>query len=661
MSLLDEPAAIVRPLLSHRWRRWAVVGILCGVASLLAIGSMRHESVTVDEPMNLVAGYTFWKFGDGRVEDSNGVMPQRWFALPLLFMDVKFPSRDSAIWHQPGYLGEKICLEFLFGSGNDVDAMIFRGRLMALAFALAAVIAVYGWTAKIFGRGPALFAAFFCALSPTMLAHGHLMTLDVPAALFFMMSAGCFWMLLRCFTLGRLGASVACFGLLAVSKISSPLFVPMAVVMFATRAALRRPWPVRIPGCRPFEIRRLGGHLGAAFVLAAAHAIGAAVIIWSFYGWRFQFPNWDAARDGYTESFAGVMSSLGMVRPVLASIEHRKLLPEGYIYGVARTLKHAAERPAFLNGRYSSTGWWYYFPYCFLVKTTLPLLAGGAIGLGYWIWRGLRRIPLQWLDQTSPIWSLILVYGVAAILTPLNIGHRHLLPIYPAVFSLAGAGLCWLMRLGRWGFGAAGMLLLLQIGTVARIHPYYLSYFNSFAGGPAKGYLHLTDSNVDWGQDLPSLATWLSEHRSLTQDGKLYVNCFGFDSARRWGISSYKLPFDVTNPNFSSDDPVAFEPGTYCISATTLVLPGPAWTVEHERRYRLLLAQLRQLAETNPPNADDPDNRKMWSDLLFRVASSEYGRLRGYLLHRKPDAMVGYSILIYRISDRELHTALLSE
>jgi hypothetical protein len=669
MNLFDEPASVFRRLFRLRWRRYAVVGLLCSVVLGLSIASMRRESVTIDEPMNLTAGFTYGAFGDYRLNDTNGILPQRWFALPLLFMPVKFPSRDSAAWHQPNYLGVDICGDFIFASGNDPDTMIFRGRLMALAFGLAVVVAVYGWTTEIFGSAAGLLACFFCALCPTMLAHGHLMTLDTVTALCFLMSVGCFWLLLHRFTVWRLAASTACFGLLLVSKMSAPLFVPMALVMFVTRVALRRPWPIRIPGFRPREVRTLRGHGYAAIVLGMAHAIGAWVIIWSFFGWRFRpAPDWDMTRDAYTEPFTPVLSSLGSIRPIIEAIRHWRLLPEGYIYGLAHTLKHVAERPAFLNGHYSTTGWWYYFPYCFLVKTTLPLLICAALGLGYWIWRAGRRRAagrgadvLGWLDRTSPIWSLILVYGLAAIFTRLNIGHRLILPIYPVVFSLAGAGSWWLMRRSRWGFGVVGLLLLLQIEAVASIHPYYLSYFNPLAGGPSKGYRHLTDSNVDWGQDLPSLADWLREHRSLTQEGKIYVNCFSYDQPDRWGISAYTLPFDVTNPHLSSADPVTCEPGLYCVSATALVEPRQPWTLEREREYQLLLADFQRLESTAAPRPNDPDNRKMWMNFLSQLATCQYDRLRSYLVRRNPDAMVGYSILIYRLSSHELHSALLSE
>ena len=103
-------------------------------------------------PLNLTAGYTFWN-GDYRLDDTNGVLPQRWFALPLLLMPVNFPARDGDS-AQARIGREDICSASLFDSGNDTARMVFLGRVMALCFAVACVIAVYGWTALLFGTVP---------------------------------------------------------------------------------------------------------------------------------------------------------------------------------------------------------------------------------------------------------------------------------------------------------------------------------------------------------------------------------------------------------------------------------------------------------------------------------------------------------------------------
>ena len=267
----------------------------------------------------------------------------------------------------------------------------------------------------------------------------------------------------------------------------------------------------------------------------------------------------------------------------------------------------------------------------------------------------------MWLDSTSPIWSLALLYGLASLLTPLNIGYRHILPLYPAAFIAAGAGIWRLARHSRCGMSLLFILLAAQVATVVRIHPDYLAYFNPLAGGPREGYRHLTDSNVDWGQDLPALADWLRADPAVSRGGRVYVNCFAYDSPERWGIRAYRLPYDVTNPHLSAADPVCFEPGTYCISATALMIPGPPWGAARERAYIASLARFSQLEQALPADGGDGESRKRWSDFIFKLAGVQYLRLRDYLAHRDPDGMVGHSILIFRISDEELHRALLPD
>ena len=47
----------------------------------------------------------------------------------------------------------------------------------------------------------------------------------------------------------------------------------------------------------------------------------------------------------------------------------------------------------------------------------------------------------------TPLLALLLVYWIFALTTHLNIGHRHLLPIYPALCILAGGAAFWIQPL----------------------------------------------------------------------------------------------------------------------------------------------------------------------------------------------------------------------
>ena len=72
-----------------------------------------------------------------------------------------------------------------------------------------------------------------------------------------------------------------------------------------------------------------------------------------------------------------------------------------------------------------------------------------------------------------------------------------------------------------------------------RIYPHYLAYFNELAGGPGKGIYRLSDSNIDWGQDLIGLRDYLN--RQGIKD--VYLSYFGnWVDPADWGISSQYLP-----------------------------------------------------------------------------------------------------------------------
>src|SRR5438270_123816 len=99
------------------------------------------------------------RYGDYRLQQSSGILPERWLALAALGSDLEFPARTHAAWREPGPLGLRLTNMVFFNTRNDIDALVFRGRLMALAIALVFVAAVYAWTAYVLGVTAGLLAA----------------------------------------------------------------------------------------------------------------------------------------------------------------------------------------------------------------------------------------------------------------------------------------------------------------------------------------------------------------------------------------------------------------------------------------------------------------------------------------------------------------------
>lgn len=197
--------------------------------------------------------------------------------------------------------------------------------------------------------------------------------------------------------------------------------------------------------------------------------------------------------------------------------------------GLSATLGRISEgRPSFLMGRHGADGWWWYFPLALLVKTPLPLLFLGMGGA----WCALRLAP------TQAAWLLVppIGYFLISLSSKTQIGYRHILPIYPFLCLYAGLAMArlWRSRSGRLGLIVICPWLAV---SVMRVHPYYLAYFNELAGGPERGGEWLTDSNLDWGQDLPALARELSARGG----GPVLLSYFGSADPSAYGISYVPL------------------------------------------------------------------------------------------------------------------------
>ena len=133
----------------------------------------------------------------------------------------------------------------------------------------------------------------------------------------------------------------------------------------------------------------------------------------------------------------------------------------------------------------------------------------------------------------------VIVYGVSAIATNLNLGVRHVLPLYPFLFVALGIGV-WRMMC-RWAPLGGLLALALLLGLVvesAMAWPNYIAFFNTPSGGSRGGVKLLSDSNLDWGQDLPLLRDWQEENPTR----KLYLCYFGTADPRFYKLDFTNLP-----------------------------------------------------------------------------------------------------------------------
>jgi len=622
----------------HRLAEILLVLALSAAHGWLAISSAAEKSPAFDEVAHIGGGILAWKTGDLRFNAESGILAQRFAALPYLWREVAIPGPDDPARRQGNvWIAGR---EILYGLGNDAASVTRTTRTMIAVASVALGICVYLWSRALFGRGGALLSLVLYAASPTVLAHARLVTADLVAALFFVLATGALWRLLERATPARIAAAVLAVAGLLLSKHSGLLILPIAAVLTAVRFAIRRPAAI---------------HRRHAVTVAAAIVLGTFALIWAAYGFRYSAAPQDVEESSFVHSWDAVLAGGGWAATGVDVARRLRVLPEAYLWGLAYTFDTTRERDAFLNGRTSKTGWWWFFPYAVAVKTPLPLF----------VLLVLAAFRLPGLDRAAPLWTLALVYSTAAVASSLNIGHRHMLPVYPVAFLLAGGAACLAAR-RRVAAAAVIVLAGLFVWESARIRPHYLATFNQLAGGPSNGYRHLVDSSLDWGQDLPALRAWIEDFRRHDRETPVYVSYFGSAVPDFGGLGVEWLfsYFPVADP---SRPPPRLRASVYCVSVTLLQslhmeMLGP-WTPEREAAYRDLGAQVASFAEGTRTAAGRERLAGQRSVPEWMTVFREFERLRSarlfaYLRTREPDARAGYSIQIYRLRAAEVEAAL---
>jgi hypothetical protein len=345
---------------------------------------------------------------------------------------------------------------------------VWRMRLGNLPFFLLGCSVVFLWARRYFGSASAAIAVACFTMIPSVLAHAGLATTDMGLA----SCLGAAFLAMLVWATEPSAAHGAVFGLCvamaALSKFTALGFFPACAAM-----AFLFYWVAERPTLD--TLKRLAHERLASFGIAAAACFVAwwGTMLFSFG----KVPVWNVSLPGW-EYFDGIQVAL----------RHNH---DGHF--------------AYLLGQHSQFGWWYYFPVALAVKTPLAMLLLAAVGCAA-CWKNRRRVP-----YLMPF-AFILGVLLPAMSGNVNIGVRHVLPIYIGFAILSALGVEGLLRARRASAGAAmaAVLLLLWLAATGAIHhPNYIPYFNELVPYPEDRVL--CDSDFDWGQDTIRLAARLRE------------------------------------------------------------------------------------------------------------------------------------------------------
>jgi hypothetical protein len=656
--------------LSDRWQLASVGGLLL-LYLFMAVSATNNKSTAFDEIQHLTLGYLYWTRPSNHLAPENGIFAQTWAALPLLVDHLKAPGETGEPWGNLGQWGEYY--RFFYSVGNNPSAMLFQARTMISLLGAALGALIFLWSRELFGAWGGLVSLVLFVFCPNMLAPGALVTADMATSLGFFAATFSFWRLSQTVSWRNLLFSVLALCCLVLTKMSAVLILPIFFLILAVRFLSGS--PIRFQLFADKILADRFARTGIWSLLLLFHLIAVMGILWLVYDFQCYSWNQETARLQilFSPDFS-FWSGSGMKAFFLQNIQQAKLLPPAYLEGLSFILQISDFRSAFLCGRYSVEGWWWFFPFAFLIKTpiaSLLLFLFSFVALVLWRWLPRSWMALKSADRRcpdlydlSPLLILGGIYGLACLTSHLNIGLRHLMPLYPVLFVLAGANAFWLLA-EKSLFKI--VLTALLVGTMSEslsAWPNYLAFFNQFVGGSRNGYQYLVDSSLDWGQDLPSLHQWLEKNVPAASGTPVYLSYFGTGDPKFYGINAQLLPgyYDVSPPQtFPLQD------GVYCLSATMLQgVYSPfhrPWTPANEMLYGRVQAEINRWNST----LNDPVARKYllqengadyWTSCIQTYGDLRLGRLCAYLRHRTPDDEVGYSILIYRLSDREVQRAL---
>ena len=564
------------------WVALAICVALLILFTCVAWGAVRTKSPTFDEPYHALYAWTNLRYFDYRIDCEDPPLWKYWAALPNGKNSLSGDFSASSWTHQP----ERMELEWVWAvqtlyftpANNSSDRFVQRSRAMVLVFGplLGGLIGWWAW--RIGGAVAAIVATALFSFDPNFLAHAPLMKNDVVFSLAMFALVYNLWRGGQQINWLRAVVVALLCGVMLTVKFSGSLAAVLIPVMLGIRAILPTSWPAfgRDRATRAGRLAVAGG----VTILAAVVGFGS---IWAAYGFRFaptpdpsirlnthqlaqvaaqkeaalrsgEIPVIPAPGTAAADAFATAVPSL-FVR-TLREISKYHLLPQAWVAGLIFTYQSALMRWTYMCGELSITGWRLYFPFAMLVKTPVATLAAGGLAIFMIV---LLR-PRRW--TTICLGLPFLIYFQSAMMSNLNIGVRHVLPLYPFIFVTIGwaAATAW----QRWRAATAVTLLVLLAALSVEslsVFPDFIPFFNVAVGGPAAGFHLLGDSNFDWGQDLKLLAAWQREHPA----GTLYLYYFGTADPAYYGVRYKTLPIVAERKTPWPDGP-----STIAVSATCL-------------------------------------------------------------------------------------------
>lgn len=457
---------------------------------LLAVGrsqlGTRLDGFTIDEPWHIVAGTTYVRTGDWRLNPEHPPLVKVWVGAFMPESVLSLRPFEPLVDKQQ----ERDYVDRIVHLDNDAVAIQQRARaaMYGVHAVLLLLLGALAWRA--FGIVPAAGLLGLLALEPTFSAHLPLVMTDSALALTLAIAAFAAGILVDGWRWRWVLATGAAMGLALTAKHSALpglLALGLGLVAVAVWASRREGWSA---------LWMKAGKLAVVASLALA-------VLWTSYGFRFH-----ASPDGsdpFNRPMADKIEDLKRPawRLVIGVADEYRLVPRPYLWGLADTVRAGVDgRMDTIHriwGReYEGRAPWHAWPS--IVASKLPLALLVALPLAA---LALVRTPMTPAARGAFAMALVVASGhLAALLSADSAyaGIRHALPVVLAVLLVAVLGLLAVARRRRSIGVAAGVVMVAALGAETLGEPRLWEFHNRLAGSSADGWRQFSNEGVDLGQ-----------------------------------------------------------------------------------------------------------------------------------------------------------------